>query len=339
MNEIKVSVIRYADRNALLLKFVDPVTGQRKTKSAGTNIMRDAERAAAKWENQLREGVPDCGKVTWQYFRQRYEGEVLPSLADGTAGKVSAVFNAVEKHVAPVRLRDLTAERVSYLQSKLREAKLSENTIKGNLAHLMAALRWAARVGLLVKVPAVTMPKRAKGANMMKGRPITLEEFERMLAKVEAGLLPDGGPSRWDVSNWNAPTRITSGGLAAYQRRAEFRAAESAPSWQHLLPGLWASGLRIGEALELTWDDDSKLRVDLQPGEHPMLRIPRELEKGNQDRLLPLAPEFAEFLLETPEHKRTGFVFNPRPRSPKCKRLGVQAAIRDHRGLWPQGGR
>jgi integrase len=59
-----------------------------------------------------------------------------------------------------------------------------------------------------------------------------------------------------------------------------------------------------------------------------MLRIPRELEKGNQDRLLPLAPEFAELLRETPAAERTGFVFNPQPRSPKAKRVGVQAAIR-----------
>jgi len=32
-----------------------------------------------------------------------------------------------------------------------------------------------------------------------------------------------------------------------------------------------------------------------------MLQIPGELEKGNADRRLPIAPEFALFLLETPE--------------------------------------
>lgn len=40
-----------------------------------------------------------------------------------------------------------------------------------------------------------------------------------------------------------------------------------------------------------------------------MLQIPGELEKGNADRLLPIAPEFALFLLETPEMARTGPVF------------------------------
>ena len=43
------------------------------------------------------------------------------------------------------------------------------------------------------------------------------------------------------------------------------------------------------------------------------LRIPAESEKGNQDRLYPVAPEFAEFLLMTPENERSGFVFNPVP--------------------------
>jgi integrase len=44
-----------------------------------------------------------------------------------------------------------------------------------------------------------------------------------------------------------------------------------------------------------------------------MLRIPAEMEKGNKDRLLPLAPEFAEFLEAVPPVKRSGYVFNPKP--------------------------
>jgi hypothetical protein len=42
-----------------------------------------------------------------------------------------------------------------------------------------------------------------------------------------------------------------------------------------------------------------------------MLRIPAALEKGNKDRLLPIAPEFVEFLPATPEVEQTGYVFNP----------------------------
>jgi integrase len=52
-----------------------------------------------------------------------------------------------------------------------------------------------------------------------------------------------------------------------------------------------------------------------------MLKIPSELEKGNRDRLLPMSPEFAEFLEETPADKRTGYVFNPMSRRPPRSRL------------------
>ena len=87
--------------------------------------------------------------------------------------------------------------------------------------------------------------------------------------------------------------------------------------------GLWWSGLRLEESLELWWDRDDKLCVDLT-GKYPMLHIPAELEKGNRDRLLPIAPEFAEFLQAKPEHERTGRVFEPKPVRPwQSKRLGA----------------
>ena len=35
-------------------------------------------------------------------------------------------------------------------------------------------------------------------------------------------------------------------------------------------------------------------------GRRPMLRIPAESEKGGKDRLLPMAPEFADFLQRSP---------------------------------------
>ena len=45
-----------------------------------------------------------------------------------------------------------------------------------------------------------------------------------------------------------------------------------------------------------------------------MFRIPAAREKRNKDRLLPMAPEFAELLEGVPIENRVGFVFEPRPR-------------------------
>jgi hypothetical protein len=39
---------------------------------------------------------------------------------------------------------------------------------------------------MLNEVPHIDMSKRGKGGKLMKGRPITAEEFERILEKVSA---------------------------------------------------------------------------------------------------------------------------------------------------------
>lgn len=83
---------------------------------------------------------------------------------------------------------------------------------------------------------------------------------------------------------------------------------KDADAWKHHLRGLWLSGLRLDESLRLSWEADSLFTVDFT-GRHPRFRIYAEAEKGRQDRLLPMTPDFAEFLLKTPQFQREGFVF------------------------------
>jgi len=71
--------------------------------------------------------------------------------------------------------------------------------------------------------------------------------------------------------------------------------------------------LRIGESLDLYWNRDDciagdclEVRLD---GQRPLLVIPADLEKGNEDRLLPMAPEFASLLELVPKDDRKGRVF------------------------------
>ncbi len=285
-SDIKVCVVDYGPDRNLVLRYVDPMTGKQRTKSAGTRTKKEAVKAAGKWEDDLRNGRYHAGsKMTWDDFRDRYTEEVLAGLAAMTERKVAGVFNSVEKILSPARLRDLTGQRLSYFQSKLRENGLAEATIKTVLGHLAAALSWAVKVGILSTAPKIQSPRRAKVGKTMKGRPITGEEFDRMIAAA-AKVVGD----------------------------------ERAASWEHYLRGLWLSGLRLSESLQLTWDREDKLCVELS-GKRPMLRIPAALEKGNKDRLLPMAPEFAEFLLATPEANRTGYVFSPRAERIKGPRL------------------
>lgn len=285
---IKVWVAKFGDRAHYQLQWRDPITSRLRTKSTRirrSGLARDrkvAERMAGELEVKLNAGeavIPS--RFLWQDFRARYEAEVVPGLAPRTGEKISSVFDRFEADINPRRLWDVDEKRLSAFVSNLRKGeggrgKLAESTIAGHLAHLKAALNWAKLQKLITHLPGFPRIKRAKmskGAKVMRGRPITTEEFERMLGKVE------------DVV-----------GQAAADR------------WTLFLRGLRASGLRLTESLELYWDREDKLHPVLT-GKFPMLRIPADLEKGNKERLLPMAPEFAQLLNKVPEPERTGPVF------------------------------
>ncbi len=95
-------VLRYQDTTTgkwtCATKYIDPQSGE--TTETGTD-RRFAERLAARWEADLNAGR-DRGRdsITWALFRQMYEDQVLPSLADGTSGKVRTAFNHVERGAA-----------------------------------------------------------------------------------------------------------------------------------------------------------------------------------------------------------------------------------------------
>lgn len=289
--EIKVYVVAYPGRRNLVMRFKDPVTEKLVTKTAGTSKRKDAERAAAKWEEDLRTGrYVNPSQITWGEFRQRYEDESLSAMADSTFRKVGNILDLMERTLGlcdDTKLQRVTAAELSRFQAQLRKTR-AEATVASYMGHVSAALGWAVEVGFIREAPTIARPKRKKGVKVMKGRPITAEELDRMLAKVVDVV---GEPA--------------------------------APSWRRLLQGLWWSGLRLGEALDLYWDREDRLHVDLT-GKRPMLRIHAQLEKGNKDRLLPMAPEFAEFLLETPPAERRGRVFRLKARRDRgTEKLGL----------------
>ena len=272
-DQIKVLIVNYPDRKYLVMRYVDPITGKGKARSTGTINRREAERAAAKWEAELREGrYRPASQITWQEFRERHEKEKLSSLSPRTLSSTDTAFNHLEKTINPAKLSALNANTLSRFQSDLRATGVAETTIATHLRHIRAALSWALAMGLVSEVPKIIMPKRARGITLMRGRPITAEEFERMIAVVPY-VRPD-----------------------------------DSEAWQRLLTGQWLSGFRLEESLVASWDDDAPIYIDLNK-RRPRLRIYAEAEKGHQDRVLPLAPDFVEFLRKTPEVDREGPVF------------------------------
>ncbi len=283
--EIKVTVIKYPDRANLVLCYVDPVSGKRKTQSAHSSNEKAAWKAAAAWEEELRAG-PHCppSKVTWAAFRERYESEHLASLKPKTRESASNALDAIERHLNPDRLCKVNASALSTFATKLRKPRtvkrgdklvtrppVKETTVANILRHVKAALSWGVTVGLLAAVPKIITPKASKGRKM-KGGALVGEQFDRLLAAVP-----------------------------------KIRPKDSA-EWVRYLNGLWLSGLRLQESVALSWDSDATFAVDLSR-RRPRFKIKAEAQKSGQDELLPMTPDFAELILRTPEGQRHGRVF------------------------------
>lgn len=280
-DEIRVHVVDYG-RKTLYMRYLNPDTGKQVAKSTGTNSLREAERAAGAWEREVREQrerqqVADT-RMTWDDFRIRYTKERLETLAPGTLARAETTFNRFEAYVSPNLLTQITASQLSRFQSEARDAKLAETSISTDLKNLGAALQWACDMEFIARVPKIPKLHRVRAKKTMKGRPLSDAEFQEMLKAVPEVL--------------------------------EF--PEDKAAWQRYLNGLWLSGLRLEESLDFWWDRDDKLSVVLT-GKYPMFRVQADGEKGNRDRLLPMTPDFAAMLLETPEDERVGVVF-PIPR-------------------------
>lgn len=108
MQNLKVKITKYADcKFWIAYIIIDGNRGQ--TRSTKARTKREAERFAAVWEDELRNGrYKPASSITWEEFRERYEQEALPSMAENTATKIFTTFGSVEQVIGPARLRDLT---------------------------------------------------------------------------------------------------------------------------------------------------------------------------------------------------------------------------------------
>ena len=271
---IAVALMKRDGRPFYEAQWTDPRTGRKRTRSTGQKVRREAERWVGRFKKELVAGADGPGRVTWAEFVARAERDFLTDKRPRTADRYRTTIAAVERILNPKLLTAIDAEAVGKMKAATRAAGNAEATVASHLRHLKALLRWGHKVGLLAEPPRVDVPAVEQSA---KGRPLTADEFDALLAAVPA---------------------------AVGEARAE--------SWRRLLRGLWLSGLRIGEAVGLTWDDAHGIRVRLD-GKFPALFIPGRLQKGKRDTVTPLPPDFAAFLAETPAADQTGFVFHPAP--------------------------
>lgn len=302
--QIRVLIRSKGSNRPLQLYFVDPKTGREVSKSAETSDRGEAERAAQRWEVELLayRGENSDG---WDYFRERFEDEHLSTLAKKTQSSYGTTLNHFERIIKPTSLAEITADTISRFQStmmteastrkkKKKNSRRNISTVATYLVHLKSAFLWAKDTGRMIgaEIP-VKIPRQPR-RKFMRGRPLAESEYLAMLAACPAVC-----------------------GAAAL-------------TWQRFLELLWLSGLRLGEALRLSWDSEPLIvMIDAKP--YPQIHYYAEGQKNNRDDAIPITPEFSAWLKKTPPGKRHGLVsplpVQHREASQTISDIGRQAGI------------
>ena len=210
----------------------------------------------------------------WEEFCERYIAEKLAFGPYKTLQAFDTSRNRLADLVPGVEwVSDLDESVFSLFALRLRQEGKSVATVHAYRQHLMGSLKWAKQVRIIDRRP--DPPPIGRDDNPAKGRPITREEAERVAMQLPS-VVGEQFAERWA---WN-------------------------------LEALWRSGFRLGETFCFYWEPTSEGHyvVDLASS-RPMIQISAKAEKARQNRLIPMAPDFAELLRAVKPAKRRGLVF------------------------------
>lgn len=295
---VTVWVQAFQDRKALMLQWIDPDTGRRKSKSAKTDDPKEAEQARGDLEADLNAGrYAEASRMTWERFRELFEAEYVAGTRQDTQQNYRDTLELFEKVCHPKTLRSINERTISAFAAGMRKTPgrakgstgMMASTIKVRLQFLHTALTWAVKQKLLAAVPAFPVVKVPK----KDPQPVAMEHFERLFAKA-AG----------------------DGHMQAY-----------------LLCG-WLAGLRLSEACELEWEESTEFPwVDFAKSR---IILPAEFVKATRDQWVPLDPELRKALEAMPRRGRKVFHFvdhkgerlNKRGVSKRVQFLARRAGVR-----------
>ena len=269
-------LVKRTDRTNVSIKYRKDSRSPWQWGSSGVRTKKEAGKLAS---GLVASWLADTGRdtQTWEAFRERYETEHLGGLAEKTQEAFRTAANRLESLCTVRYVQDIDEamfSRFAYLLRNEQKPK-AEATIQAYRDHLMMALTWAMNVKIISQKPKPPNIKRArKESRKSRGGAINREQAELIVLKLPAVVGMDPA-KRWA---WN-------------------------------LDALWCSGMRIAETYCLTWEpSDGHFLVDLD-GKRPMISISAEHEKGHQNRLIPIAPDFAKLLRGVPKAKQKGRVF------------------------------
>lgn len=264
------------------LRYTD--SGKEVRISTGTSNRKEVERQKRELEARLLLGVevprrrrrkPAGPGMSWDDFRDLFRVRHLRELRQRTQDSYESRLDIAERLLTPQTLGDMAKRETLIALREDRIEKLSPHSARSFMTHVLAALHWAESEGLLPSVPKIPRIKTSK-LKAMKGRAISGEEFERLLA---------------------ATSKVVG--------------QDATESYQYVLRGLWASALRIGELMAVSWDIPDTIQPRWAKRREPVLQIPAGQQKNDTEQSIPLTPWFDDLLSATPPRLRTGWVFNP----------------------------
>lgn len=262
---MKYKVIKYAGRPFYVVRYVDSGGNPRERTTQSKN-RRTAERWAADFIAGLGHG--QSHELTWKAFRARYEAQKLAGLP--SAGTYRTALSHFETRQRPVMLSDGTSAALARFRDTMIAEGIPRTTAASYVKHVRAAINWAHREGLSRQSASVNAGSTSK----MRGRPLTTEEFERMLRAVPKVV-----------------------------------GRERAPTWRRVMLAMWTIGIRRGEILSLSWDDDTLIQIRGIERQSPQVFFPAHCHKARRDMLLPLLPDAVEWLRKGAKSQRKGLVF------------------------------
>jgi integrase len=202
---VTVWVQRFKDRPTLMLQWIDPDTGKRKSKNAKTADPKKAEDARVDLESDLNNGrYQEASRMTWERFRELFEAEYVANCRENTRLNYQATFDLFEQVCGHKQLRAITERTISAFKAGLLKIPtrgrpgMLPSSVKVRLQFLHTALAWAAEQGLLLKCPrfpVVKVPEKLP-------QPVPVEAFERLLAKA-----PDLNMQAFLLTAWLAGLR------------------------------------------------------------------------------------------------------------------------------------
>jgi integrase len=308
--------LKQSDKNGYVLKFYCPIRCARVRKNCGTRDHREARRIQRECQERLLNGeylasdgaitadqavlVPrpvlgqhdDQDAQSWEDCYERYRQHRASRVRETSLTHALSRLQIAERIFAgyfedrghpDFGIGDCcTLGMLEYLQERLlagdecRFDRRSPNTVNSMMGAVMAFIRYCYDHEWIDRVPRLD---KLDVDDVMKGRPVTTAEFERML---------------------EATPEVVGAGVAE--------------SWQFTLRVFWESGFRVGDVIDFSWDDDRHIHPAWarRAEEHPTLVVP-STQKNGECQVIPMLPGLRDLLQGVPRNQRQGWVVNPQP--------------------------